>query len=146
MDKYERLAKIVDPIIANIPTTGDDARKEYCRAPQTQTDIFKAIAVMNEFKPATDPAGQEAEREALKNVFRPVDGTPTLVEPVDGYGPLGSFIVSEQARALPEAVVAIATARTMLSFYRLFFDHASQKDGAVWDTFSEQFQDLILKS
>ncbi len=140
MDKYERLAKIVDPIIANIPSD-PAARSEYSKS--IKDDLFKAIAVMNEFHPATDPAVQEAEREALKEVFNPTGERP-VVEPVDGYGPVGSFIVSDHARALPEAVVAIATSRLMLSVYRLTFE--PKHNAVVWDEFSEKFQDLILSA
>ena len=140
MDKYERLAKIVDPIIANIPSD-DEARRAYNKS--VQSDVFAAVAIMNEFHPATDPAGQEAERNALKEFFNPLYKAPD-VEPGIGYGPVGAFIVSDYARALPEAVVAIATARTLLSYYRITFDPSY--DTEVWDKFSDQFQDLILSA
>lgn len=140
MDKYERLAKIVDPIIANIPSD-DEARRAYNES--VQPDVFAAIAVMNEFQPATDPAGKEAERAALKEFFNPLYKVPDI-EPGIGYGPVGAFIVSDYARSLPEAVVAIATARTLLSYYRITFDPSYDTD--VWDKFSDQFQDLILSA
>lgn len=142
MDKYERLAKIVVPIIANMPS-GDEPRREYNLT--IRDDVFKAIAVMNEFEPATDPVGQEAEREALKEFFRPVKERPEVeIPPVEGYGAIGSFIVSDYARSLPEAAVAISVARTMLSVYRITFDPSH--DEKVWDEFSNKFQDLILSA
>lgn len=141
MDKYERLAKIVDPIIAGIPADAD-LRKEYVQS--VQDDIFKAMAVMNEFEVATDPAEQEVQDTAVNGVFRSGNTLVLAAEPVDGYGPLGSFIVSEKARALPEAVVVLSTVRAMISTYRLTLE--TDRNKAVFDEFAEKFQDLILKS